>query len=118
MAENNASESTQPNPENRQVRLRIDEREMSTSYANGFRTNSTAEEVLIDFGLNLTAPARKAEEGEPQVAGEMVFHVNDRIILNYYTAKRLALSLGQLVRRHEEQFGELKLNVADRAAKS
>ena len=40
----------------RQVRLRIDERTMGTSYANAFRANGTAEEVMLDFGLNLVNP--------------------------------------------------------------
>ena len=91
-----------------QVRLRMDEREMGTSYANAFRTNGTAEEVMLDFGLNLVSPT--AEQGQP----EIIFKVNDRIIMNYYSAKRLAITLSQLIRRHEDQFGELELDVAKR----
>jgi hypothetical protein len=92
-----------------QVRLRIDEREMKTSYSNAFRTNGTAEEVMLDFGINLASPAR--QEGEQP---EIVFRVNDRVIMNYYSAKRLAITLSQLIRRHEQQFGELELDVAKR----
>ncbi len=92
-----------------QVRVRIDERNMSTSYANAFRTNGTAEEVMLDFGLNLVSPP--PSEGEQ---AEIIFKVNDRVILNYYSAKRLALTLSQLLRRHEDQFGELELDVAKR----
>jgi len=92
-----------------QVRVRIDEREMTTSYANAFRTNGTAEEVMVDFGLNLVSPPGK--EGDQ---AEIIFKINDRVILNYYSAKRLALTLSQLLRRHEEQFGELELDVAKR----
>lgn len=90
-----------------QVRLRIDEREMSTSYANAFRTNGTAEEVMVDFGLNLAAPGQQEKP-------EIVFKINDRVILNYYSAKRLAITLSQLIRRHEDQFGELEMDVAKR----
>ncbi len=92
-----------------QVRVRIDERTMTTSYANAFRTNGTAEEVMVDFGFNLVSPP--GQEGEQ---AEIIFKVNDRVILNYYSAKRLALTLSQLLRRHEEQFGELELDVAKR----
>ncbi len=92
-----------------QVRVRIDERAMTTSYANAFRTNGTAEEVMVDFGLNLVSPPGK--EGDQ---AEIIFKINDRVILNYYSAKRLALTLSQLLRRHEEQFGELELDVAKR----
>ncbi len=99
-----------------QVRLRIDEREMTTNYSNAFRTNATAEEVFIDFGCNMAnpVPQQQQQPGGDAPAAEIVFKANDRVILNYYTAKRLAITLGQLVRRHEDRFGELKLNAADR----
>ena len=98
----------------RQVRLRIDESDMHTLYANAFRSHSTAEEVILDFGMNLlTSPPQQPEGGEAQ-PGEMRFTVNERIVLNYYTAKRLAMMLSQTVRAHEQRFGELKLNVEDR----
>ena len=101
-----------------QVRLRIDQRNMTTCYANAFRTGTTAEEIMLDFGLNQVTQARPAD-GQPaqtdQPAGEILFDVTNRIVLNYFTAKRLAITLGQLIRRYEDQFGELKLNVAERA---
>jgi ERCC4-type nuclease len=92
----------------RQVRLRVDERDIQTNYANAFRTNGTAEEVMLDFGLNMVGPA-----GEDQTP-EIIFKVNQRVIMNYYSAKRLAITLSQLIRRHEDQFGELEMNVANR----
>ena len=93
----------------RQVRIRIDERNMRTSYANAFRTNGTAEEVMLDFGLNLLNPPAQQQD-QP----EIIFQVNDRVIMNYYSAKRLAITISQLIRRHEEQFGELEMDVAKR----
>ena len=96
----------------RQMRVGIDERNMTVSYANAFRTNGTAEEVMVDFGLNV-ANAGAGQPNQPDV----IFQVNDRIVLNYYSAKRLALTLGQVIRRHEEQFGELEMDVAKRAKK-
>jgi len=91
-----------------QVRLRIDERTMSTIYANAFRTNGTAEEVMLDFGVNLMNPPTQGQQPE------IVFQVNNRVIMNYFSAKRLAITLSQLIRRHEEQFGELELDVQKR----
>ncbi len=93
----------------RQVRIHVDERNMRTSYANAFRTNGTAEEVMLDFGLNLLNPPTQQQD-QP----EIIFRVKDRVILNYYSAKRLAITLSQLIRRHEEQFGELEMDVAKR----
>ena len=92
----------------RQVRLRVDEQNLQTSYANAFRTNGTADEVMLDFGLNLVNPAQAQENPE------ILFQVTDRIIMNYHSAKRMAITLSQLIRRHEEQFGELELDVAKR----
>ncbi len=93
-----------------QVRLRIDERDLTSSYANAFRTNGTAEEVILDFGMNLANPA---PQGEGQMA-QITFKINERVIMNYHSAKRLAITLGQMIRRHEEQFGELEMDVAKR----
>ena len=95
----------------RQIQLRIDEQKMQTAYANAFRTNGTAEEVMIDFGLNL-ADMTVQKEKQPGI----IFHLNQRVIMNYYSAKRLAIALSQAVRRHEEQFGEIELDVNKRRA--
>jgi hypothetical protein len=92
-----------------QVRLRVDEREMTSCYANAFRTNGTAEEVMLDFGLNLIG---QPVQGQNQP--EILFKVNNRVIMNYYSAKRLAITLSQLIRRHEEQFGDLEMDVTKR----
>jgi len=97
----------------KQIRLRVDQTGMVTNYANAFKTNATSEEVIIDLGLNMVVPNPQGKQ-DADVAGDILFQINDRLILNYYTAKRLALSLGQLVRGYEEKFGELKLNAADR----
>jgi hypothetical protein len=93
----------------RQVQLRVDERNLQSGYANAFRSNGTAEEVILDFGLNLVNPMT-SQPDRP----EITFQVNQRVIMNYYSAKRLAITLSQLIRRHEEQFGELQLDVAKR----
>ena len=101
----------------RQVRLRIDQSDLHTCYANAFRTNATAEEVIVDFGLNQVVSAQRQQTDATDAdgpSGEIVFQLSNRVILNYYSAKRLVLTLGQLIRRYEDQFGELKLNVSDR----
>ncbi|MBS3735057.1 MAG: DUF3467 domain-containing protein [Phycisphaerae bacterium] len=92
-----------------QVQVRVDERNLETTYANAFRTNATAEEVMMDFGLNIIRPT-----GPDGQQPEITFQVTDRVILSPYSAKRLAVTLSQLVRRHEQQFGELELDVAKR----
>jgi hypothetical protein len=92
-----------------QVQLRIDESGMQTTYANAFRTNGTAEEVILDFGLNLVGPPT-----EPKASPQILFKVTQRVVMNYYSVKRLAITLSQLIRRHEEQFGDLEMDVQKR----
>jgi len=108
-AEKPVEEQAREQTGQRQIRLRVDEREMTSTYANAFRTNGTAEEVMLDFGVNLLNQASQ-QQGQP----EIIFKVNDRVIMNYYSAKRLAITLSQLIRRHEDEFGELELDVAKR----
>ena len=94
----------------KRVRVRIDESNVKTSYASGFRPIVTAEEVILDFGMNL---ARLT--GDKESPYEVVFQANNRVIMSYYSTKRLAIALGQVVRRFEEKFGELELNAAKRS---
>jgi hypothetical protein len=90
------------------VRVRMDQRDLKTSYANAFNTHGLINEVILDFGLNMPVPP------QPDQQPEIMLQITDRIILNYYSVKRLALTLGQLVRRHEERFGELELDDSKR----
>ena len=57
--------------------------------------------VVLDLGFNMPSP--NPQPGQQQ----LLFKVTDRVIMTYPTAKRLALSLGQLIKRYEQQFGEL-----------
>ena len=97
-------------PEQQTIRVRMDQRDVKTSYANAFNTHALINEVILDFGLNMPIPP------QPDQQPEIMLQITDRIILNYYSAKRLALTLGQLVRRHEERFGELELDDSKRIA--
>ena len=91
------------------VQFRIDEESATTSYANAFRANGTAEEVMLDFGINEVTSAT-AESPSPRI----VFTVNRRIIMNYYSAKRLAITLSDLIRKQESEFGELEMDLRKR----
>jgi hypothetical protein len=93
----------------KQIRVRIDERNLQTSYVSGFRPTMTAEEVMLDLGLNLIRPT-----GNKEHPYELVFQASNRLIMSYYSAKRLAMTLGQIVRQFERQFGEIELNAAKR----
>jgi hypothetical protein len=81
---------------------------MATHYANALRTHSTPEEVVVDFGFNLLA----APPTESQSEGVVHLKMQQRIIMNYSTAKRLTLTIGNIVRAYEAQFGEIPLTQA------
>ncbi|MBK7404144.1 MAG: DUF3467 domain-containing protein [Phycisphaerales bacterium] len=89
--------------QNRQIQLRIDESKMHNTYANTIRTSSTQDEVVLDFGMNLPI---QGNNNEPV----LLFSVGSRVIMNWAGAKRLAISLGQVIRGFEERNGEIQLN--------
>ena len=95
-----ADETTPANTDPNNVQLVVDDRELRTTYTNGYFINQTAEEVVVDFGFNMPRPN---QGGQPQV----LFKLSDRIVLSYPNAKRLAGSLLQLIKRYEQQFGEI-----------
>ena len=84
------------------VGVMLDERELRTFYANAYRMHTSAEEVVIDLGFNMPNPNPNAQGG-----AQLLFKVTDRCILSYANAKRLAMSLSQLIKRYEQQFGEI-----------
>ena len=84
-----------------QVQLMLDESQMRTSFSNAYRIHTTAEEVVVDFGFNMPDP------NPQQTTPQLLFKVTDRVIMSYTSVKRLSASLGQLIKRYEQQFGEI-----------
>ena len=86
------------------VQVEIDDSKVLATYANFCRVTGTPEEMIIDFGLN------------PQPFG-LPTHpipVNQRIITNFYTAKRMLHALQFTIQRHEATFGVLETDVQKR----
>jgi len=100
MADNDTDSKPQ---ENRQISLRIDETKMVTTYSNTIRTSTTSDEVVLDFGMNLPM---QGDNNQPT----LLFTVGSRVIMNWQGAKRLAMSMAQVVRAYEERNGEIPLN--------
>jgi len=93
-----------PNPPSHQIQIRIDESKMVTTYANTIRSAHTADELVLDFGLNLPA-----QGGGPNQPVQAVFSVGSRVVMNWAGAKRLMLSLQQAVAGYEQHFGPIEL---------
>lgn len=101
-AEGQAQQQQQQQPQRAQ--LQIDDSNTIASYANFCRVTGTPEELIIDFGLN------------PQPIGvpTQPIPVTQRIITNFYTAKRMLHALTMTVQRHEATFGVLEIDVQKR----
>src|SRR5215510_15797298 len=89
-----------------QPEIVLNEKDAHVAYSNFARVTSTAEEVIIDFCLN----------PNPFHTGRQEIPVAQRLIMNFYTAKRLFSALGMTLQRHEGTFGPIELDIRRRAA--
>lgn len=86
------------------VQVQVNDKDAIALYANFCRVTGSPEELIIDFGLN---PQPVGIPREP-------IEVKQRIIVNYYTAKRLLAALQMSVQRHEAVFGVLETDIQKR----
>ncbi len=86
------------------AQVEIDDSKAIALYANFCRVTGTPEELIIDFALN---PQAMAVPTQP-------IAITQRIITNFFTAKRLLWALDQTVRNHERTFGVLETDVQKR----
>ena len=84
--------------------IQVDDSAAIAAYSNFCRVNGTPEELIIDFGLN------KQPMGVPTEPLE----IDQRIIVNFFTAKRLLAALQMALQRHEATFGVLETDVQRR----
>ena len=73
-------------------------------YTNFARVTGSPEELILDFGLN-TDPM-----GNPTTP----VRISERLVMNYFTAKRLWAALGTSLKRQESVFGVLETDVNKR----
>jgi len=102
-----ASEAQQPArpAAQQQTEVVVDETGAHAAYANFARVTATPEEVIVDFALN----------PQPFAVGRQDVKVSQRLIMNFYTAKRLLGALQMTIQRHESAFGAIELDVRRRA---
>jgi hypothetical protein len=86
-------------PTNAAPTVQFDVSNLQSSYANMCNVSSTREEVVLAFGVN-----NVWERGQANMQVQMT----NRIVLNPYTAKRLATVLNRVVAEYESRFGVLK----------
>ncbi len=104
------ADAAQPVPEpertatTQPVQQVIEPTDLEPLYANFARVSGLPEELILDFGLN---PAAAGAQPVP-------VKVSQRLVVNYFTAKRLWLALGAFLQRHEQAFGEIQIDVNKR----
>lgn len=93
-----------PRQQQQQQQVQVKDDEAHACYANFCRVTGSPEELIVDFGLN------------PQPVGmpKDPINVNQRVIMNFFTAKRLLAALQMSVQRHEAVFGVLETDIQKR----
>jgi hypothetical protein len=97
--------ATEAPPMQRPPEFSVDTSAMATNYANFCRVTGTPEELVLDFGLNT--------QMSPVPGGEPV-RLTHRLVLNFYTAKRLLGALHMAVQQHENVYGVLEVDINKR----
>lgn len=86
----------------------IDDSKAVCNYANFCRVSGSPEELIVDFGLN----------SQPMGGGSQNVEINQRVVLNFFTAKRLLHAMHMAISRHEQVFGELETDIQKRMVKT
>ena len=82
----------------------VDTSSQAVTYANFARVTGTPEELILDFGLNTQMSPNPLE----------AVKLTHRLVLNFYTAKRLLGALHMAVHQHEQMYGLLETDVQKR----
>jgi len=82
----------------------VDSSHLSTAYANFCRVTGTPEELVLDFGLNTQMNPVPSEPVK----------LTHRLVVNFFTAKRLLHALHMAVQQHESIYGVLEIDIQKR----
>ena len=98
-----APETTEIRGDTAGMKIKWDDSNMKSSYANVCNVTSTREEVVMLFGIN-----QAWNRGQKEVT----IQLTDRIVISPYAAKRMSMLLGNVVSEYEKRFGPLNIDVA------
>ena len=96
--------SAEQQQQQQQMQLQIDDSQTPVTYSTTVRVWGSAEEINLDFA----GPIR------PTGPSSARLKIDQRVVLNPWAAKRLALALNQAVVRYEQTYGNLELDARKR----
>ena len=102
--ESTSEEAAAPATAQQRPAIEVNTDDTVATYANFCRVIGTPEELIVDFGVN----------SQPFGPGDQPVKIDQRIIVNYYTAKRLLGALSMSIQRHEQAFGVLETDINKR----
>ena len=85
-----------------QIKIKWDDTNMRSIYANVANVAGTREEIVLLFGMN-----QAWHSGQKEVTVQLT----DRIVLSPFAAKRLAVLLQNVIRDYESRYGELDIGI-------
>ena len=103
-AEPEAAPEAPAAPPQQPVQVQVDDAGVKCSYSNFCRVSGSPEELIVDFALN----------PQPMGVPNNPIKIDERIVMNFYTAKRLLAALQMSIQRHEAVFGVLETNIQKR----
>ena len=83
-----------------QMKVRWDNSNMRSVYANVCNVAGTREEIVFLFGMNQAFDVNQ---------NEMSIQLSDRIVMSPFVAKRLAELLNNVIKDYESKYGVLEL---------
>ncbi|MEW7978568.1 MAG: DUF3467 domain-containing protein [Candidatus Sedimenticola endophacoides] len=101
------AEKKEEKKERANAQIKWDDSKINSTYANVCNVISSREEVSLLFGMNQRWDAEN---------NELVIELSDRIVLNPFAAKRVALLLNNVIQQYEAKFGDIVLETEAPAA--
>ena len=83
------------------MKIKWDDSNMRSAYANVCNVTSSREEVVILFGMNQAWNRNQKE---------LTIQLIERIVVSPYAAKRLSRLLGNILKEYESRFGTLDID--------
>jgi hypothetical protein len=96
-------------PADNGLSVRWDDSGMRSDYSNVCHVTGTREEIILLFGVH---------QAWQRGVKDVTVHLQERITLNPYAAKRLNVLLAGVIREYENRYGPLPLEATDQGGLS